>query len=1048
MEEYVRQYNLPSKLAPIFTQGYKPAAIAPKRKATADADNDKPSKAMKISSPEEETVQHQHSSVEVNSLLPESNYMVNGNGTKENNIGVATDQNNGMKHEADDDDDIEFIGSVSSNSTTPHKSELADAPNLYQFHIPHDTQLIHIPGSSYPNAMISHFAAAHAVRAAATSLHPLGSQTLPQAILASAAARIAQQRHLASLQAFAEQNILPAQQNAPLYSPLSFNTSANNCYSSCSSLKNSPNCSLVAGKNLVLGPDGQIYKKRGRPVLSESEKARKREFQKQMAVVFLNLGVTSSPNRPLSPICSDSPHREQYFSSPTKSLGSPTKTPQKKIHTAESVMKLPMVRRLLFEHKNRKTNKGFARKVVYTMDHAVTKLSITQINLITDESLKESLLSRHERMLEKRLLQGMTPADRVAYMKEKAKETATKKRHEKQALNRKLEDQNLEDLLPLPEPSPIITIEGVSNTAFCDIAMLTEFLECFAEVFNLQSLKDSHFTTSEILHAVSRGQSGYSYISSLLCTMLPTVLYDSAMTHYKELGIPLREMPISYQTAPELARLCLKHQKQDLIVQEYSEDGEDLVIGEEEDELSEDLLQKLTNVELWELRADELVAFLTALTHRCMASDTLAAHVDKMEDMATKIYKERAHLKKQRLKDDSEMKKKKREERNAKKKIKKPPGRPKGYSPRLGMTIADFYECKQQGQEISPRKELLQNRQKRKSTLEKMEEEKREQERKEVEKIKLDRDDRFRQCQEILQKRRQTLRVTPLGKDRHHSRYWLFHTTTPGLYVEKGSMHDHMDYVVTINDDDFPSKKEIKKPLNDLSSELDEFRTPTKGRPKSISFLDMDADNQTLPQPGNNAWFVYKTQEEVDMLIEALSDRGIREHYLKQNLINARTRISLNIAAGIAQEEKFNKAKNGCESATTQNGPEAIKEETVKEEITDYTPEKSEMESPGKSEVIVKIEEGEAFDCCKHMLISLKDDIIQIEKELIEGWLGGVDDFEEWAKCIEEVRRINAALYFRQFVNLISLFLIILKFLNTLSKEPLTRLNICMFCLV
>ncbi|KAA0191435.1 hypothetical protein HAZT_HAZT000821, partial [Hyalella azteca] len=808
------------------------------------------------------------------------------------------------------------------------------------------------------------------------------------------------------------------------------------------SLLNTPKThSIIPGRNIVVGPDGQPRKKRGRPPMTDEERARKRILQKQMAEVFQNLGVTSSPHGTKYPAASSSHQREQ---SPVKSpspVASPTatKSPVKKVHTSETVMKIPLVRRLLFEFRNRKTNKGFARKVVYTMDHAVTKLTLTQINLITDEPMKEALMVRYDRLQERKMMQGMSQDEKEAYMKEKAKEIATKRRREKQALNRKSEDQTLDNLVPLPTPCPVKSYDNLPPNSFSNIAMLSEFMESFSDVFNLPSCsKKPLFTTNKILEAVVQGKKGYPYISSLLCTMLPTVVYDAANTHYKELGIPLREMPISYQTAPELARLCLKHQKHDVVIEEVTEDGELLIVGEEEDELSEDLLEKLSSVELWELTSSELVAFLTALTHRCMASDALAAHVDRLEDMATKIYKERAHLKKERLKEDIELKQKKREERKAKKKPKKPPGRPKGYSPRLGMTIADFYERKEQGSEMSPRKDLLINcRLKRKSAIDKMEEEKREQELRDQEKTKLMREARFRECEELLQKRRRTLRITPLGYDRDHNRYWLFGNSTPGVYVEKCYMGSYVSYTVdppvddstverseTTSGDDTqthdesreinsinPANTEVKPVSEDnpelevtteVEAEEDLYIPVAKGRPKAVSLLDMDIDNQTLPPTGENAWFVYKTEQEIDELINALAENGVREHYLKQNIINARERISWNLAALSAQEGSSNNDAIKTETEATENLEHSISNQSVTEEIkTEIEDENvakaTEDEQPKIKDEAVEEEE----DCCARMLLSLREDIIQIELELKEGWLGAVEDIDKWQKVVQ-----------------------------------------------
>ena len=33
---------------------------------------------------------------------------------------------------------------------------------------------------------------------------------------------------------------------------------------------------------------------------------------------------------------------------------------------------------------------------------------------------------------------------------------------------------------------------------------------------------------------------------------------------------------------------------------------------------------------------------------------------------------------------------------------------------------------------------------------------------------------------------KQVYRHVPIGTDRNHNRYWVFHDATPGLYIEKG----------------------------------------------------------------------------------------------------------------------------------------------------------------------------------------------------------------------------------------------------------------------
>lgn len=51
-----------------------------------------------------------------------------------------------------------------------------------------------------------------------------------------------------------------------------------------------------------------------------------------------------------------------------------------------------------------------------------------------------------------------------------------------------------------------------------------------------------------------------------------------------------------------------------------------------------------------------------------------------------------------------------------------------------------------------------------------------------------------------------------------------------------------------------------------------------------------------------------------------------------------------------------------------------------------------------RKETLDELEDG-----AKQLMESLREDIIQIERELTEGWLGSVPDFEEWEKKAQEV---------------------------------------------
>ena len=161
----------------------------------------------------------------------------------------------------------------------------------------------------------------------------------------------------------------------------------------------------------------------------------------------------------------------------------------------------------------------------------------------------------------------------------------------------------------------------------------------------------------------------------------------------------------------------------------------------------------------------------------------------------------------------------------------------------------------------------------------------------------------------------------------------------------------------------------------------------------------MDESNQTFPVGGENAWFVYDTEEQIDTVIDAMSEKGLREHSLKQNLMNVRDKIVEDL---LGCHEAILKTENGVKlEPIASNG---VADKPIKSENNGTVDIKSNLSTNTTciQESEIKTEEKEdledKFDYCNEMFASLKEDIMQIERELIEGSLGSVDDFDSWSK--------------------------------------------------
>merc|ERR1712142_49514 len=262
------------------------------------------------------------------------------------------------------------------------------------------------------------------------------------------------------------------------------------------------------------------------------------------------------------------------------------KSPMKKrAITAEAVMNLPIMRKLVHEHKHLKGVKGSGRKLVYTMDLAIKKLNREQILVIPNESLREDLLTRQAKVIEQKILADMSPEDKEEYLKQKAKDEAERRRLAKNLENMKVEDKNLNDLKPLPQPKMVPTPEVIPNSLFGDIVMVTEFLQCYRDL--LMPEEDINLSTSQLMEALAAGPNGFKATADIFCILLRTIIRDETSKNIKELKVPLRDLPVTYQTATELARQFLR--RQDPEEKENDDAEKDDEDEEEEEEYEEEI---------------------------------------------------------------------------------------------------------------------------------------------------------------------------------------------------------------------------------------------------------------------------------------------------------------------------------------------------------------------------------------------------------------------------------------------------------------------------
>ncbi|CAG5121191.1 unnamed protein product, partial [Candidula unifasciata] len=151
--------------------------------------------------------------------------------------------------------------------------------------------------------------------------------------------------------------------------------------------------------------------------------------------------------------------------------------------------------------------------------------------------------------------------------------------------------------------------------------------------------------------------------------------------------------------------------------------------------------------------------------------------------------------------------------------------------------------------------------------------EKEHQEEKEREKLRKKQE----QISEAINLARMVLRHDPIGTDRHHDRYWVFTNVTPGLYVEKGWMGEEINYSVQRQ-----TKEESELEVSSESEE-DDAKNENSTQ-KSVYRAKKYAIETSFPRPGQNLWFTYRSQKDLDGLLKSLHPQGIRESWLKAEI--------------------------------------------------------------------------------------------------------------------------------------------------------------------
>ncbi|KAG8450664.1 hypothetical protein GDO86_003079 [Hymenochirus boettgeri] len=534
------------------------------------------------------------------------------------------------------------------------------------------------------------------------------------------------------------------------------------------------------------------------------------------------------------------------------------------------------------ENKDREDRKSSLSALI---SKVARMLSAEDRKRLPDE-LQDLVQKRYELLEHRKQWAVMTEEQRQDYMrkkrealkariKEKAKERKQKERQERLEKQKRYEDQDLSGKT-MPTFKLVDTPEGLPNALFGDVAMVVEFLSCYSDLL----IPDGQYpvTAVSLMEALAAEKGGFMYLNRALLILLQTLLQDEIAEDYAELGMKLSEIPLTLHSASELVRLCLRKsdspagESEDTYKED--EDNEGFAVFQD-DEVEDEFLEKLETSEFFDLTTEEKLHILTALCHRILMTYSVQDHVDSKQHRSGELWKERLAILKGENDKKRAAKQKKKEQVAAKPKEEIQPTK---IVKKTEKVVGTEQQVEQEGEDmisaVKSRRLLAIQAKKEKEEYQKQTKERLEKEAEE-ERTRKQRAAAEKAFHEGIAKAKLVLRRSPIGTDRNHNRYWLFSDEVPGLFIEKGWVHDSINYNFSLPETEQDDEQNAEE-SEDANSSI--------GFPDDTTQREEKMVESTVPKQGQNLWFLCDTQKELDELLDCLHPQGFRESLLKERL--------------------------------------------------------------------------------------------------------------------------------------------------------------------
>uniref|UniRef100_A0A8C9Z9E9 Tyrosine-protein kinase BAZ1B n=1 Tax=Sander lucioperca TaxID=283035 RepID=A0A8C9Z9E9_SANLU len=544
----------------------------------------------------------------------------------------------------------------------------------------------------------------------------------------------------------------------------------------------------------------------------------------------------------------------------------------------------PMALHLLRYYKENKGKEDKKNSLSGLISKAAKTLSPDDRGRLPEE-LKELVQKRWELLEQKKRWAAMSEEEKQEEMKKRREEVKeklrekAKERREKEMLvrreqSRRYEDQEIEGGKTLPTFKLVDMPEGLPNTLFGDVAMVVDFLHCYAGLL----MPDDQYpiTAGALMEALAGERSGFLYLNRVLVVLLQTLLQDELAEGYSELDMPLSEIPLTMHSVSELARLCLR--PCDAHGEESARGSVDSgALGGFDDVVTSEFLEKLETIEVFELSPEEKVSLLVAMCHRILMTYSVEDHVDAMQQRSAEVWKERLAMLKE-VNDRKRAEKQMRKEMEGKGEKKKEGGAKKENKKEVKVEP----EPEDMISSVKSRRLMSMQAKKEKEEMDRQNKERMEKEAEE-ERMRKQRAAVERAFQDGITKARLVMRRTPLGTDRSHNRYWLFSDVVPGLYIEKGWVHESIDYSFTPPPEDKPAEPEVEEEEDGAEKDDGSIDGAICEGAQQGAAPDICIET-TVPNQGQNLWFVCESTAELEELVESLHPQGVRESELKAKI--------------------------------------------------------------------------------------------------------------------------------------------------------------------